>query len=326
MKKKMIYVSCMALLLGACSTQNNNVKDYGITDITSCENQKVLEANKKELIKDKGSVYCSVDENNAHLNQVTAFVKAGYQAERINEFLKLSYYKDALTERYIAYDDGKKSVDDIVTYVNIGLDQPFFTDMDTIQDTNNILMLINKYHKLPEGYEPKDLTPTPNACVIGKDYSCQSEPQYLVKEVAEAFGELVNAGKKEGIDIKAIASYRSYAYQQNLYDYYANTEGKDYADKYYARPGQSEHNSGLAVDVTLDNENFNEIENSPHYKWLLDNINDFGFILRYEEDKVPVTGYNYESWHLRYVGKDAAKEITKQGLTLDEYIARKAGE
>ena len=252
-------------------------------------------------------------------------MKAGYQAERINEFLKLSYYQDKLTDRYIAYDDQKKSVEDVVTYVNIGLDQPYFTNMDTIQDTKNPLMLINKYHKLPDGYEPVDLTPTPNACVIGEDYSCQSEPQYLVKEVAEAFEKLVEAGKQEGINIKAIASYRSFAYQKNLYDYYANTEGKDYADQYYARPGQSEHNSGLAVDVTLDNENFNEIEKSPHYQWLLDHINAYGFILRYEEDKVPVTGYNYESWHLRYVGKDAAEEITKQGLTLDEYIARKAG-
>ena len=133
------------------------------------------------------------------------------------------------TGRYIAYDDQKKSVEDVVTYVNIGLDQPYFTNMDTIQDTKNPLMLINKYHKLPDGYEPVDLTPTPNACVIGEDYSCQSEPQYLVKEVAEAFEKLVEAGKQEGINIKAIASYRSFAYQKNLYDYYANTEGKDYA-------------------------------------------------------------------------------------------------
>ena len=324
MKKRMIYLSCIALLLGACSS-SDKTKEYGVTDTKSCDNALILEANKDDLIKDKGSIYCAVDENLSHLDQVTAFVKAGYQAERINEFLKLSYYQDKLTDRYIAYDDQKKSVEDVVTYVNIGLDQPYFTNMDTIQDTKNPLMLINKYHKLPDGYEPVDLTPTPNACVIGEDYSCKSEPQYLVKEVAEAFEKLVEAGKQEGINIKAIASYRSFAYQKNLYDYYANTEGKDYADQYYARPGQSEHNSGLAVDVTLDNENFNEIEKSPHYQWLLDHINAYGFILRYEEDKVPVTGYNYESWHLRYVGKDAAEEITKQGLTLDEYIARKAG-
>lgn len=164
---------------------------------------------------------------------------------------------------------------------------------------------------------------TPNACVIGKDFSCQSEPQYLRKEVADAFSELVKAGKAKHINIKAIASYRSFAYQKNLYDYYAQSQGTEYADKYYARPGQSEHNSALAVDVTINDENFNEIEKSEHYDWLLQHMAEYGFILRYPEDKVDVTGYQYESWHLRYVGKDVAKEIVKQGLTLDEYIARK---
>ena len=86
---------------------------------------------------------------------------------------------------------------------------------------------------------------------------------------------------------------------------------------------ESEICSALAVDVTINDENFNEIENSEHYDWLLKHIADYGFILRYPEDKVDVTGYQYESWHLRYVGKDIAKEIVKQGLTLDEYIARK---
>ena len=133
----------------------------------------------------------------------------------------------------------------------------------------------------------------------------------------------MNGGKEQGINIKAIASYRSYSYQKNLYDYYANTEGKEYADKYYARPGQSEHNSALAVDVTLNNENFNEIENSEDYDWLINNIANYGFILRYPKDKVEITGYQYESWHLRYVGVEAAQEMTKQNLTLDEYIARK---
>ena len=133
----------------------------------------------------------------------------------------------------------------------------------------------------------------------------------------------MKAGEAEQIHIKAIASYRSFAYQKNLYDYYAQSQGTEYADKYYARPGQSEHNSALAVDVTINDENFNEIEKSEHYDWLLQHMAEYGFILRYPEDKVDVTGYQYESWHLRYVGKDVAKEIVKQGLTLDEYIARK---
>lgn len=325
MRKKLIGICCASLvLLSACSSKSQKeIDEYGITDTTSCNHPAVLKANKEGLIKDKGSVYCEIKESNGHLNQANAFVEKGYTAERINEFFSLSYYRDELTQRYISYDDGKKKVEDVVTYVNIGLDQPYFTDVNVIQNTDDMLMVINKYNKLPDGYEPGNLVKTPNACVIGEDYSCQTETQYLVKEVAEAYQKLVDAGKKEGINIKAIASYRSYAYQKNLYDYYANSEGSDYADQYYARPGQSEHNSGLAVDVTLNEAHFNEIENSEHYQWLLDHIEDYGFILRYPEDKVSITGYNYESWHLRYVGVEPAKEIKKQDLTLDEYVARK---
>lgn len=327
MKKYMMIGCILLLILSACSSkEQKELKEYGITDTTSCENITVLKENEDGLIKDKGSVYCAIDENNQHLKQANHFVKAGYEAKRINEFFELPYYQDSLTDRYIAYDDGKMSVEDVVTYVNIGLDQPYFTNVDTIQKTDDIGMVINKYHKLPDGYEPSNLVRTPNACVIGKDYSCQSEPQYLVKEVADAFQKLVDAAKREDINIKAIASYRSYDYQKNLYDYYANTEGKEYADQYYARPGQSEHNSGLAVDVTLNDENFNEIEQSKDYSWLLDHMNDYGFILRYPEDKVSITGYEYESWHLRYVGTQVAKEIKEQGLTLDEYVARKVVE
>lgn len=326
MRKRILLLCCFTLVvLSACSggKAKKELKEYGITDTTSCSNLAVLKANKDNLIKDKGSVYCEIKESNAHLNQATAYVEKGYSADRINEFFALSYYQDELTQRYIAYDDGKKTVEDVVTYVNIGLDQPYFTNVKTIQNTDDMLMPINKYNKLPEDYEPRDLVKTPNPCVIGKDYSCQTETQYLVKEVAEAYQKLIDAGKKENIDIKAIASYRSYAYQKNLYDYYAESEGSEYADQYYARPGQSEHNSGLAVDVTINDENFNEIENSTHYQWLLDHIAEYGFILRYPEDKVAITGYNYESWHLRYVGVEAAKDIVKQGLTLDEYVARR---
>lgn len=326
MKKMRMVSACSLLLLSGCGgsgQQAQKLKDYGISDTTSCENVKVIEANKETLIKDKGMVYCAIEEDAKPIAQATQFIEAGYDAERINAFFKLPYYQEALTKRYIAYDDGKKAVSDVVTKVNIGLDQPYFTNVDTIEDTEDVLLLINKYHKLPDGYEPKNLVKTPNACEIGTDYSCQSEEQFLVREVADAFSSLVKAGKQEGIDIKAIASYRSYAYQKNLYDYYANSEGNAYADAYYARPGQSEHNSGLAVDVMMEGVNFNEIEKAPHYDWLLSHMAEYGFILRYPEDKVDTTGYNYESWHLRYVGVETAKKITDSGLTLDEYLARK---
>ena len=324
MRKQLMILMTAGFLLAGCNSneEEDALKQYGVEDTKSCDNLAAVKQAGDKLVKDKGSVYCAIT-TDKNLDQATAFVKKDYDAKRISEFLKLPYYHKELTERYIAYDDGKRAVQDIVTKVNIGLDQPYFTNVDIIGDTDDVALLVNKYHRLPDDYEPKNLVKTPNACVIGEDFSCQSEPQYLRKEVANAFSELVKAGKEKQINIKAIASYRSFAYQKNLYDYYEQSQGKEYADKYYARPGQSEHNSALAVDVTINNENFNEIENSEHYDWLLKHIADYGFIMRYPEDKVDVTGYQYESWHLRYVGKDIAKEIVKQGLTLDEYIARK---
>lgn len=317
----MICVLGTGLLTGCSSNGSAELKKYGISDVSSCDNINAVKANADGLIKDKGSVYCALSEDIQHVDQANAFVKAGYDAERINDFLSLPYYSGKLTSRYIAYDPRNGSVEDVVTKVNIGLDQPYFSNVDIVED-DSITMLVNKYHALPEGYQPKDLVETPSPCVIGEDYSCQSEKQYLVKEVAESFAKLCEAAKEQGAVLKAIASYRSYDYQKNLYDYYAQSQGKEYADAYYARPGQSEHNTGLAVDVMLGDINFNVIETAPNYDWLLEHMADYGFILRYPEDKVDVTGYHYESWHLRYVGETVAKKLQESGLTLDEYLAR----
>lgn len=324
--RKGLGFSCLVLILLLCGCATKEEwESYGLTDITECDNPDVVEANKDHLIKDKGSVYCAIDQTLPHLPQATTMIEAGLSSERINTYFGLTYFNEDKLNRYLAYDDGIRSVEDIVTYVNVGLDQPYFTDVETISDTSDPLMLINKYHKLPDDYEPENLVLTPSACVIGEDYSCQTETQYVVKEVADAFQKMLSDAKKEGIELKSIASYRSFAYQKNLYDYYANLNGADYADAYYARPGQSEHNSGLAIDVTMGDWNFTELKEAPKYDWLLEHMAEYGFILRYPEDKVDITGYAYESWHLRYVGIEAALAIQQSGLTLDEYIARNGG-
>ena len=84
------------------------------------------------------------------------------------------------------------------------MDQPYFTNVDIIRDTDDVALLVNKYHRLPDDYEPQNLVKTPNACVIGEDFSCQSEPQYLRKEVADAFSELVKAGKAKHINMSRV--------------------------------------------------------------------------------------------------------------------------
>lgn len=102
-----------------------------------------------------------------------------------------------------------------------------------------------------------------------------------------------------------------------MYSYYEKCKGKKYADSYVAKPGHSEHQTGLCLDVTNSRKNFN---NSAEADWISKNCYKYGFILRYPKDKIDITGYQYESWHIRYVGEDAAKKMHDSNLCLEEYL------
>ena len=191
----------------------------------------------------------------------------------------------------------------------------------TVTDDSDITLLVNKSHALPEGYIPADLEVMEQyACIAGEDYSCQDVAYMeLRSEALNAYYQWCQAAQEQGIQIRAIDAYRSYDYQAGLWNYNAGLYGTEYADQYYARPGQSEHNSGLAVDITFNGYNFNEIELYDGYEWILSSAHEYGFILRYPEEKQDITRYGYESWHFRYVGKDAAKIIYENNWTLEEY-------
>ena len=107
-----------------------------------------------------------------------------------------------------------------------------------------------------------------------------------------------------------------------LFDYAINNYGQDHALKYYAKAGESEHNAGLAIDITLDNMNYENIESHQEYAWLLTILHEYGFILRYPKEKENITGYHYEPWHIRYVGKDLASKIYQSNLVYEEYEQR----
>ena len=143
----------------------------------------------------------------------------------------------------------------------------------------------------------------------------------LVKVAKEAFEELSEDALKEDMNIIAMSSYRSYEYQVNLYNNYVKKDGKEAADTYSARPGFSEHQTGLAIDVYNKKEPYTNFEQTNEFKWMQDNAYKYGFILRFPKEKENETGYQYESWHYRYVGKEIAKIIHKDNITLEEYIA-----
>ena len=124
---------------------------------------------------------------------------------------------------------------------------------------------------------------------------------------------------KENLNIRIISAYRSYDYQEELYEKYLKNEKHSIVDTYSARPGFSEHHTGLAIDIDNTKLDYNKFYLTKEYIWMNNNAHKYGFILRYPKDKENITGYNYEPWHYRYIGKDIANYIKNNNFTYEEY-------
>ena len=156
-------------------------------------------------------------------------------------------------------------------------------------------MIVNKTYSLPKTYNPGGLT----------------------DEFMDAFYEMQSAASLDGISLFVASGFRDYDYQVDLYNAYVKKDGKEAADTYSARPGYSEHQTGLAADINAADSSF---EDTPEAIWLDKNCYKYGFIIRFPKGKEAYTGYTYEPWHLRYVGKDIAKKIHDAGgISLEEY-------
>lgn len=148
---------------------------------------------------------------------------------------------------------------------------------------------------------------------LDKDYN----PGGITSAAQSAFNNLKNGAKKQGLNIWICSGFRSYSYQYNLYNRYVARDGKAEADRYSARPGHSEHQTGLAMDVNSVDQSF---AYTAEGKWLAAHAHEYGFIIRYPKGKEGVTGYMYEPWHIRYLGVSLATKVYNSGLTLEEYV------
>lgn len=191
----------------------------------------------------------------------------------------------------------------------------FYKNIKEIDNPNNIDVLVNKNNKLNKFYKPTDLVK------LNQKYS--NENKYLRKEAAKNFEKLSKDALKDNYYIISVSTYRSYFYQQELFNYYLKEKGEKYALKASAKPGHSEHQTGLAVDVMGSNKDYNKFDESKEFDWMTNNSYKYGFILRYPKGKEYITGFKYEPWHYRYVGKDIAKYIYEHNITLEEYIKMK---
>ncbi|SEN26896.1 M15 family metallopeptidase [Lihuaxuella thermophila] len=189
-----------------------------------------------------------------------------------------------------------------------------------VTNATDTTVVVNKNRNLPAHYVPRDLV-QPN---VPFSFQGKDEKKYLRKAAADALEQMFQAAKRENIQLYAVSGYRSYARQKMLYNHNSKVKGTEHTSHYNARPGQSEHQTGLAIDISSKSVRFSLIPTfgqTKEGKWLQQHAAEFGFILRYPQGKEKITGYAYEPWHFRYVGKEMAREITEKGITLEEYFA-----
>lgn len=261
-------------------------------------------------------------ENNSNSNKDNNTDK-DTNKENNNPFSTLSYYKEELLDRYKSYykEHESFSIEQVVTFVNIGLDKDFYSEYKDANMNKGILVLMNKYNKLRDDYEPDDLEEIDSKYFIYGNTLVRK----LRKEAKEAFENLSKASIENGTPVYGQSAYRPYEMQSGLYESAVYEYGKERADIDTARPGFSEHQTGLAIDVSsTKGGNMLYFDDTASFTWMKDNAYKYGFILRYRDDKTDITGFMYESWHYRYVGLEVAKDMHDNypDLTYDEYYTR----
>lgn len=240
---------------------------------------------------------------------------------KTNEFETLSYYKKNNLSRYKNYKKNhqKTSQEEVVTLVNMQRDYDFYQKIIRQNHPDDVNTLVNKYYQLDSAYEPADLVKINDT---NNNYGAKYSKHTARSIVYNDFQALKKACQKQGFELYVCSGYRSTSWQDEIYHHMVETYDQETADKTCSRPGHSEHTTGLGLDIALDNYQFEDIRKHPHYSWFLKQLSDYGFIIRYPENKENLTGYEYEPWHIRYLCKELAKKLEKIGLTYDEFYAR----
>lgn len=214
---------------------------------------------------------------------------------------------------------GAAAEDPLMEKRSISALQTTIDSQSVVTNAEAMTVIVNKQRSLPEGYEPSDLV-EPD---VPFSFEGPHEKRHMRKEAAEALEKLFAGAKADGIELRAVSGYRSYKRQVSIYNNNVKTKGEEYASRVSAVPGRSEHQTGLAMDVSSPSVG-NVLEevfgSSKEGKWLDEHAAEYGFIIRYPKGQESKTGYVYEPWHIRYVGADLAPDVVKSGLTLEDYF------
>ena len=214
-------------------------------------------------------------------------------------------------DRYLVWAEAhpEDTAENTVLSVNADRDLDFYSAVSEIADPSGLAVLVNKHYVLPAGYVPE-------LEALGAGYGYGS----LRPEAAQAFRTMADAARAEDVSLHSVSAYRSYAGQKVTYNNYLKKYRQSVVDSFSARPGHSEHQTGLALDINAASSKAH-FENTKAFAWLKEHCAEYGFILRYDQGKEAVTGYRFEPWHYRYVGVDIAKACMEQGLCYEEYLA-----
>jgi D-alanyl-D-alanine carboxypeptidase len=281
------------------------LKKYGLIDYYDSD---LLIENINSLLK-KG--YTILDINLLFSRGTQEEVKEFSKRDRVlylEEFLEYDFAKLRLYDEYKKYsDDSGDNAYTSVVYVNLGYNNSDYKNPTIVKEFKKD-MLVNKHFQLDDSFVPEDLVE------VDKSYT-DGEKLKLNREAYEAFKKMYH----DNSNIYINTAYRSHKDQQELSNYYKRLYGKEYVNKYVARPGFSEHETGLAFDVASKHKNI--FVTSKEYDWMVKNAYKYGFILRYPARFEKITGFRQEAWHFRYVGKKISTAIHKNYMSFEEYYA-----
>lgn len=228
----------------------------------------------------------------------------------LEEFYSIPYAKLDNYDRYVHYsDDTGEDEETTVLFVNLDMDKEDYQEPVSVQNYS-VDMLVNKHRCLTEKFVPDDLI------TIDKEYASEDDLQ-ASRIAVEAFIKMSKDAEKEGFYLVINSAYRSYQDQLDLIDFYMKSYGQSYVDKYVAKAGFSEHQTGLAFDI--GSRSSSVFQNSKEYTWMEENAYKYGFIRRFTKKYEFITGFRNEPWHFRYVGEKNAKKIYEKGMSFEEY-------
>lgn len=257
-----------------------------------------------------------------HLNDLRVLVETDLLPDQTLELMTTSGFNSSNLAIYdkILNDGEEYTVTYALQYAKYpNVKSNFYQDIVTTPNPESLLVLVNKNYQLNKTYIPSDFIPVDVTLSEFAPY----ETNYLRRDAADATEQLFQAAKELGYTLTLRTGFLSYESQKKRYEQDVYEMGLEYAESISTRPGHSEHQTGLAIDITspsVNNELTVDFAKTEEGQWILSHAHDYGFIIRYPEGKEEELGYTYQPWHLRYVGKEVAKEIYENEWTLEDYI------